>query len=101
MEAVSSTDYSSYSDCSSGLDSGAVVVQAHVCVLLCRGNYLDGEEEGTVTATSTATGAGETMLGDVERLNGGEEVVGESSNETEIATGTLYHVRGHGHGHPQ
>jgi hypothetical protein len=65
----------SWIDCSADLDCEpdsdvVVVVQTHTC----RGNYLDGAEEEERFVTATATGAGETELGDVERLNGGEEV---------------------------
>lgn len=68
-------------------------------VPICRGNYLDGEEdEGTVIWNATATGAGGTMLGDVERLNGGEKAVVVPLKEAGTETGAIH---GHDHGHPQ
>lgn len=91
-------------DCDS--DLGVFVVQTHMYVTMCRGNYLDGgEDKGTAIWTVTAIGAGETMLDDVERLNGGESAVIVSSKETGTKTGALPHVHvhdhDHGHGHPR
>jgi ADP-dependent phosphofructokinase/glucokinase len=71
-------------------------------VVICRGNYLDGEEdEGTMIWNATATGAGETMLGDVEKLNGDEHAAAVPLRETGTEIEVLPHVHGHDHGHCQ
>ena len=93
-------DYFPSSDYDYGSD---VVARTQAYAEMCHGNYPDADEEGNVT--SRVTDAGETMLEDVVRLNGGEQVVvlvvvmvssTTTLNGTATATGACLD-RGHDH----